>query len=128
MLADAMNKMPVQLILDNRKVYLGLVLSLGDPRKERKWVSFLPLLSGYQDKDTLQVYFTIDYRKILSAVQVGAEDLDYLNIKDFVTTVSFGSIVSVRKFDEHAYRIIEPCMEDSAPRVDSDPQWMSASS
>src|SRR5436309_2360287 len=49
--------MPVSLTLHSRKVYVGLVVVPPGLRKPSH-VRFLPTISGYRHKDTLELYFT----------------------------------------------------------------------
>lgn len=53
--------------MDDRKVYVGKVISLGEPSETDGMdqdISIMPLMSGYRDKDTLIVDFTTDYEEV----------------------------------------------------------------
>ncbi|EPD3276215.1 hypothetical protein ACR9PF_003668 [Cronobacter sakazakii] len=53
--------------MTNKKVYVGIVNALGEPNEKdgpNQQISILPIMSGYRDKDTLNVYFTNDYNNI----------------------------------------------------------------
>lgn len=55
---------PLLLSLDSRKVYVGTISSLGEPNESEgmdQEISIIPLMSGYRDKDTLQVNFNTNY-------------------------------------------------------------------
>lgn len=54
----------VMLTMDDRKVYVGMIVSLGEPSETlgmNKDILLVPLMSGYRDKDTLKVEFTTKY-------------------------------------------------------------------
>ncbi|EGQ8181298.1 TPA: hypothetical protein NKQ26_004591 [Vibrio parahaemolyticus] len=54
----------VMMSLSDRKVYVGKVLSLGEPNESEgldQEVTIKPVMSGYRDKDTLKVTFTTHY-------------------------------------------------------------------
>jgi len=58
---------PVMLTLESRKVYVGIVTSLGEPNESYgmdQEISLLPILSGYREKDTLEVKFVTHYDKV----------------------------------------------------------------
>ncbi|EIS0960115.1 hypothetical protein LY121_003393 [Salmonella enterica] len=53
--------------MSNKKVYVGIVNALGEPNEKdgpNQQISILPIMSGYRDKDTLNVCFTNDYNNI----------------------------------------------------------------
>ncbi|HCJ1575898.1 hypothetical protein NY416_07490 [Enterobacter hormaechei] len=53
--------------MTNKKVYVGIVNALGEPNEKdgpNQQISILPIMSGYRDKDTLNVCFTNDYNNI----------------------------------------------------------------
>ena len=53
--------------LSNRKVYAGLINSMGEPTENRgmdQEIQIVVLLSGYRDEKDLTVNFTFDYRHI----------------------------------------------------------------
>lgn len=80
------------LALDDRKVYVGKVISLGEPSETSGMdqdVSIMPLMSGYRDKDTLVVEFTTYYSDVDSEI--------YLSLRQ-------DAIVSATQFDFDAYK------------------------
>ena len=82
----------VMLMMDDRKVYVGKIISMGEPSETLGMdqdISIMPLMSGYRDKDTLRVNFTTDYE------QVDAEI--YLSLRQ-------EAIVSATEFNFKAYR------------------------
>lgn len=55
---------PVMLSMEDRKVYVGHVLSLGAPTEVAtidQELHLVPIISGYRDKDRLEVVYTTDY-------------------------------------------------------------------
>lgn len=79
------------LTLSNRKVYVGKIISMGEPTETNgidQDISIMPLMSGYRDTDTLRVKFTTDYSDT---------DIDiYLSLRQ-------DSIVSATEFNFDAY-------------------------
>lgn len=81
----------VMLTMDDRKVYVGKVISLGEPSETSGMdqdVSIMPLMSGYREKDTLKVTFTTYYEEVDADI--------YLSLRQ-------DAIVSATEFDFQAY-------------------------
>ncbi len=81
----------IMLTMDDRKVYVGQVISLGEPSETsgiNKDILLVPIMSGYRDKDTLKVDFTTRY----------ADGRDGIAI-----CMRQDSIVSATEFDFDAY-------------------------
>lgn len=79
--------------MDDRKVYVGKVCSLGEPSETNGMdqdIAIIPLMSGFRDKDTLKVTFNTHYDEI------GAEIL--LSLRQ-------SSIISATEFNFDAYKI-----------------------
>ena len=84
------------LTMDDRKVYVGKVISLGEPSETSGMdqdISIMPLMSGYRDKDTLKVTFSTHY-----------EDVD----SDIYLSLRQDAIVSATEFDFDAYQKWNP--------------------
>lgn len=82
----------VMLTMGDRKVYVGKVISLGEPSETNGMdqdVSIMPLMSGYRDKDNLKATFTTYYEEVDSDI--------YLSLRQ-------DAIVSATEFDFDAYR------------------------
>lgn len=80
------------LTMSDRKVYVGKVISLGEPTETSGMdqdISIMPLMSGYRDKDTLKVEFKTFYEEVDSAI--------YLSLRQ-------DAIVSATEFDFNAYQ------------------------
>lgn len=57
-------KLEVMISMDDRKVYVGYIKSVGKPNEivgVDEEVEFLPSVSGYRDKNTLKVIYTTEY-------------------------------------------------------------------
>lgn len=55
----------VMLTMQDKKVYVGNVITMGEPSETEgpdQEIEFAPWISGYRDKDTLNVTFTTDYK------------------------------------------------------------------
>jgi hypothetical protein len=55
----------VMLHMDDRKVYVGVIASMGEPNETQgadQEVSLKPVMSGFRDKDSLKVKFTTQYK------------------------------------------------------------------
>ncbi|HEY1028610.1 MAG TPA: hypothetical protein VGE28_13420 [Pseudomonas sp.] len=86
----------VMLTMDDRKVYVGKVISLGEPSETNGMdqdVSIMPLMSGYRDKDTLVVNFNTHYEEVDADI--------YISLRQ-------DSIVSATEFDFEAYKKWNP--------------------
>lgn len=60
----SVSKKTAMLSMDDRKVYVGRIISLGEPSETTGMdqdVKIIPIMSGYRDKDTLDVEFTTQY-------------------------------------------------------------------
>ena len=82
--------------LEDRKVYVGKVIDMGEPTEVNgidQDISIMPLMSGYRDKDTLEVKFTTSY-----------EDVD----ADIYLSLRQDAIISVTEFHFDAYRKWNP--------------------
>lgn len=86
----------VMLTMDDRKVYVGKVINLGEPSETSGMdqdISIIPLMSGYRNKDNLKVEFTTDYGEVEADI--------YLSLRQ-------DSIVSATEFNFAAYQKWNP--------------------
>lgn len=82
----------VMLSMSDRKVYVGKVVSLGEPSETSGMdqdVSILPIMSGYRDKDDLGVSFTTRYEEVDADI--------YISLRQ-------DAIVSATEFDFPSYQ------------------------
>ncbi|HHF2866562.1 TPA: hypothetical protein ACPJZQ_001674 [Vibrio alginolyticus] len=73
LLYSYINDQSVLVSLSNRKVYVGQVVSMGEPNESEgmdQEISILPHISGYRDKDNLTVNFTTHYQSIDTKVEI----------------------------------------------------------
>ncbi|WP_210459467.1 hypothetical protein [Pantoea ananatis] len=57
----------IMLTLSDRKVYVGKIVTLGEPTETEgpdQEIELIPVVSGYRDKDTLKITFTTYYSKV----------------------------------------------------------------
>lgn len=90
----------VMLMMDDRKVYVGKVINLGEPSETSGMdqdVSIMPLMSGYREKDTLKVIFTTHYDEVNAEI--------YLSLRQ-------DAIISATEFDFGAYEKWNPTKEE----------------
>lgn len=83
---------PLMLSLKDRKVYVGQIISLGEPNETQgsdQEISMIPIMSGYRDKDTLKVIFNTKY-----------DDVD----EDIYLTIRQDDIVSATAFSFDSYQ------------------------
>jgi hypothetical protein len=81
----------VMLTMDDRKVYIGRVISLGEPNETEgmdQEITITPYASGYRDKDSLHLVLTTKYNEI-------SEDVSLVLRQD--------KIISATHFSESIY-------------------------
>lgn len=94
LLYSYINDQSVLIALSNRKVYVGQVVSMGEPNESEgmdQEISILPHISGYRDKDNLTVNFTTQYESIDTDVEIKV-------------TIRQELIESVSRFDFDVYQ------------------------
>ncbi|EIU7172026.1 hypothetical protein [Pseudomonas aeruginosa] len=87
---SAINKDTVMLHMDDRKVYVGFITTMGEPNETQgadQEIAIKPVMSGYRDKDTLTVTFTTQYR------EVGADVTLILRQEEIISATKFDSSV-----------------------------------
>lgn len=74
--------------LKSRKVYVGIVNKLGEPNESKEpnqEISLVTAISGYRDKDSLEVNFTNDYNQCSEhdsdSVAIGRESIQILRLE-----------------------------------------------
>lgn len=94
LLYSYISEQSVLIALSNRKVYVGQVVSMGEPNETEgmdQEISILPHMSGYRDKDNLTVNFTTQYHDIDTSVEIKV-------------TIRQELIESVSRFDFDVYQ------------------------
>lgn len=102
--AASMQK-PLRLSLKSRKVYVGLVMEEQFESGDLDYVLIVPLVSGYRDKDTLDIFFDCSYFSVYekhglssdSAIELSEEKL--LKLDDFRLAIKVSEIESVSFFE-----------------------------
>lgn len=112
LLDAADGEFPIAVTMDDRKVYVGYLVTGFDPTIGRKCILLLPLMSGYRHQETHKVNFTTFYTELYGAGNIsGTADqekvlpapLEHLSAKDFITVLPADRIASCRLFDAQAY-------------------------
>jgi hypothetical protein len=85
--------------LSDRKVYAGFVIEAPRLTPQEKFFELLPLRSGYRDKDTLEITWTVDYTPLLRELVRRGSNLNGYNQEDFVVMVPFASVLTARVYD-----------------------------
>ena len=88
---------PLMLTLSDRKVYVGVVSSLGEPNESEgmdQEIALIPLMSGYRDEDTLQVSFNTDYKVV-------EKDLYIIIKQDLISTATIFDFDTYLEFLNH---------------------------
>ncbi|WP_236200691.1 hypothetical protein [Pseudomonas pseudonitroreducens] len=81
----------VMLHMDDRKVYVGVIATMGEPNETQgadQEIAIKPIMSGYREKDNLTVTFTTQYK------EAGA---------DVTLILRQEAIISATKFDFEVY-------------------------
>lgn len=91
-----LTKQMVMLSMADRKVYVGMIISMGEPTETEgpdNEILIIPIRSGYRDKDTLKVEFTTFYKDFYDQqTQSGLPDFPLtlvLRQKDIVSATEF---------------------------------------
>ena len=94
----------IELSLKNRKSYIGIVLRSVITERGRSDVTLLPIASGYRSEDTLDLYITTNYAKIIDEMigenKEGIPDI----LRDFYVVFPRSEVSSARIFDPEVYR------------------------
>lgn len=96
----AQRSMPVCVTMDNRKVYVGFVSVTMNPKRERKALTILPLMSGSRDSESGKIVFTTFYNKIYDELD---GHFPHLVLKDFELVLPTDRINSSNLFDLGVY-------------------------
>lgn len=85
---------PVELTMENGKVYVALPLVSGISAPGQGDVAVIPFMSGYRDKDTKELRPTTFYVDLIG---------QWEEITDFLVVLPKNKIHSARRFDLHLY-------------------------
>ncbi|CAH7389601.1 conserved membrane hypothetical protein [Vibrio chagasii] len=97
----------VMVTMSTRKTYVGFCLGNEFTNGEVEFISLLPYLSGYREKDILTFEHTTNYRKHYQ--EQGIEDGSHptLNANDFRIIIPTGEIESYSYFDIDTYVVFK---------------------
>ena len=101
---DAMiHKQLLQITMQSRKAYIGLVTKFNFPETRKVDILMLPFYSGYRDEQTQKLTITTNYRFLIDNYY-----LDFLpETGNFSIALRTSDIVSVRKFHEKIHESFE---------------------
>lgn len=88
-------QIPVQITLDDRKVYIGLVASTIRPESNVRDIKLVPYESGYRNRDTLEYRQTTSYMPFI-------ELFDYYSAEQRKTAAQTADDVSKQPWDDAA--------------------------
>jgi hypothetical protein len=100
----------VCLAMKDRKAFVGWIAKSPNLRANDTYVSLIPVMSGYRDKDTLDLHFSVFY-----PVERYFEGDGRLSADEFITCLPVAEITSARFFDLDLY------YELFAPDLDQPP-------
>lgn len=86
--------------MDDRKVYVGRVSSVGEPHETGgidEDFELVPIMSGYRNKDTLKVAYTTDYSAVVDEMSLNRQDFG------FTIVLSQKNIVSMSRFKSEVW-------------------------
>lgn len=98
--AASMQK-PLRLSLKSRKVYVGLVMEEQFESGDLDYVLIVPLVSGYRDKDTLDIFFDCSYVSVYE--KHGLFDKDELSEKELLKLDDFRLAIKVSEIESVSF-------------------------
>lgn len=95
-------QVPIRISLKSRKVYVGVVSQEQFSNAELDYMLIVPLVSGYRNKDTLDIFFDCNYYAVYQKYGLFDDDdlskQEILKLDDFRTAVRISEIESVSFF------------------------------
>lgn len=85
----------INVTLKNRKVYIGIVAEIPDPKRDTSHVRLLPIYSGYRNEDNFAIKIVEDYESAY-------RDQEF-DISNFVVTVATSEIMTISFFKKSTY-------------------------
>ena len=124
LLLDAQNlEMPVQLTLNNQKVYIGLALSNANPDPKPDVIKILPMFSGYRDPRGRMV-LTSNYEAVYTKLEAGEAAVLGLSadwLAQFELSIRADTIVSPAMFSPAIYASFNPDWEQQIAQQGNKP-------
>lgn len=87
----ASGRKPIAVTMNNRKWYMGYVQDSPNLDPQERFFSLIPILSGYRDKDSLEVKVTVSYAEAYNGG---------LDINSFAVTIPLDSVTGANYFDK----------------------------
>lgn len=104
LIVASVTKRPVLVTLGSRKFYVGIVICPRFDHGKAEFLSLIPLLSGYRDKDTLTTTVTNNYQIHYEESGIlGDNPTGNLTLDDFKTLISYSEIETISNFDSPTY-------------------------
>ena len=104
-----LERIPLQISLRSRKVYIGFVSSVDFSRRRVGDVRILPTYSGYRDESTQKLKITTNYWPLHdSKIYESVPNINYMSV-----VFPMSEIVLVRNFDENIHQIFEKTAAES---------------
>ena len=95
-------QVPIRISLKSRKVYVGVVSQEQFSNPESDYMLIVPFLSGYRDKDSLDIFFDCNYHSVYQKYGLFDDDdlskQEILELDDFRTAIRISEIESVSFF------------------------------
>lgn len=101
-------KRPMLITLSSNKVYVGVINGSGEPTENQgphQYVSFVPLMSGYRNKENLSVAFTNAYPGEIQVKRSAAvKGINKKKVQGLEIMVSINEISHISWFDFQVYQ------------------------
>lgn len=111
-------KIPILITLASGKIYVGMARKAPNPMAERRFITVLPLMSGFRHVDLHTVVFNTYYADVIDAVNCKKdEQLTHMTLDDLEVVIPTEQIVSAHLFDLRVYERFQS--DQSVPLEDS---------
>ena len=109
----------VSITLKNNKVYIGIVTRYPEPHtKGERFVSILPIFSGYRDKETKRLAISTDYLAVYDELEELQKADPSLDTDDFDIIIPISEILSINIYSLAVSDLFDNI--DAAPRKESE--------
>jgi hypothetical protein len=107
LLYDAhISEIPIAVTLSNRKFYIGYVLGYPNLDPKQRYVSILPIASGYRESEKLTFQFTTNYAPALDMAQRATEAENHIDVNDFLIVIPIDLIQAANLFHQSVYNSV----------------------
>jgi len=94
---------PIMLSMDDKKIYIGIIIGFGFNKDafsiKNETFRFLPLISGYRDKDTLKVIKTTDYIQTVKNLNA-LKSIELILRKENIISATMFNFEHFKKFQD----------------------------